>query len=103
MTSLLSQFASLAAQVETNTVKAEPASSDARQRSGKTRSAKAQERYAKVFTGGNTVAKASGLMNIEHVACLNQVYRYEKRGLMYREGRDTDTGGIIFFWKVGNT
>lgn len=60
---------------------------------------RAQADYEKQFGGGNTVAKASAAMGVSHVGCLNQVYRYEKKGLMHRKlQRDPATGGIIFYW-----
>lgn len=60
---------------------------------------RAQADYAKHFATGNTVAKAAGAMGISHVGCLNQVYRYERRNLMYRKSeRDTENGGLIFVW-----
>lgn len=68
----------------------------------KTRTEKTQTRYAEAFANGNTVAKACVLLKIRHVACLNQVYRYERKGFMSRGARCPDTGGIYFYWQNGN-
>ena len=107
MTSLLSQFAGVASQLnETNAIKkpnrvTEKAEGH-RKRGGETRSSKVQEKYAEVFKDGNTIAKASSILGVSHVGCLNQVYRYEAKGLMHRGARDPDTGGIYFFWTMRN-
>jgi len=90
MTSLLSQF-NTASSAVTQTP---------REKSGETRSKKSQLLYAKHFgADGNTVAKVSAALEISHVGCLNQVFRYEKRGLMRRKTeRDPATGALIFYW-----
>lgn len=73
---------------------------DHRVRGGATRGERAQNRYKEIFSGeGNTVAKASAIMGLSHVGCLNQCYRYERRGLLHRKNeRDKDTGALIFVW-----
>lgn len=76
-----------------------PASADHRARGGATRSEKTQAEYAKHFRDGNTVAKGAAAMGLSHVGCLNQIYRYERRGLMHRLAeRDSENGGLIFVW-----
>ena len=76
-----------------------PASSDHRVRGRATRSEKTQAEYERVFGSGNTVSKASTAMGLSHVGCLNQVYRYERKGLIHRKDeRDTKNGGLIFAW-----
>ena len=93
MKSLLSQFA------QSGSKPAETPEGSPAQKSGLTRSEAAQARYEKEFGAGNTVAKASAGMGLTHVGCLNQVYRYEKKGLIARLAeRDQTTGGLIFKW-----
>lgn len=97
MTSLLSQFSSMATRVDSGE---NDTSADVN--ISKTRTEKTQARYAEAFANGNTVAKACVLLKIGHVACLNQVYRYERKGLMSRGTRSLETGGIYFYWQNGN-
>lgn len=112
MTSLLSQFYGIASAVVKNDEQKKiaegkkpgkqsytDASHEARRKGGETRSAKVQAKYAAVFDTPNTVAKASARLGIGHVACLNQCYRYEDRGLLKREeDRDPETGALLFTW-----
>ena len=94
MKSLLSQFA----QSGTAQAVEQPITTPA-QKSGLTRSEKVQAQYRREFGTGNTVAKVSAALGLTHVGCLNQVYRYEKKGLLVRlEERDQTTGGLIFKW-----
>lgn len=112
MTSLLSQFSGIALAVAKNDEQKKiaeskkpgkqsytDASNEARRKGGETRSARVQAKYAAVFATPNTVAKASAKLAISHVACLNQCYRYEARGLLKREeDRDPETGALLFTW-----
>lgn len=68
---------------------------------GMTRSARVQKRYAVAFAVPTTVGNAAAKMDISHVGCLNQLYRYEKRGLVMRmpEHVEVGAGGRAILWK----
>lgn len=66
---------------------------------GQKKSTDAQARYAEVFASPTPVSVAAAKMGISHVACLNQVYRYERKGWMGRAGVQADHGrAILFVW-----
>lgn len=112
MISLLSQFSGMASAVKVADEQKRIADAkkgskqgradrvlESRRKSGETRSRAVQLRYAEVFKTPITVGRASAILDIGHVACLNQCYRYEKRGLMKREDyRDPETGTLLFTW-----
>ena len=65
---------------------------------GPTRAERCADAYAELFATPTTVGEASGKRNISYVGCLNQVYRYEKRGLLQRVGTQ-DTFGRAILWQ----
>lgn len=63
------------------------------------RSAKTQARYAEVFAEPTTVAKASAKLDISHVGCNVQLYRYEERELVRRvENPDSNSRETLWKW-----
>ena len=67
-------------------------------RGSQARSAKTQAKYAKVFAEPITVAEASAILDISHVACNVQLYRYEKRELVRRVGKVDDSLQTLWKW-----
>lgn len=66
---------------------------------GQKKAVEAQARYAEVFAEPTPVSVAAAKMGISHVACLNQVYRYERKGWIDRTGVQPDHGrAILFRW-----
>lgn len=72
-------------------------------KSGQTRSEITQARYSVAFFEPATVADAAKRMNLSHVGCLNQVYRYERKNKIHRleETIDVGRGGRALQFKWG--
>lgn len=71
-----------------------------RVKASETRTAKVQAEYAKLFANPTTINAAVKTYGGTHVAMLNQVYRYEKKGLIERAGVDGSPGRpLLFVWK----
>ena len=66
---------------------------------GKTCTEKCMDDYAALFEAPHTVGNASAKRGISYVGCLNQVYRYEKKGLIKRVGTCVTNGrAILWQW-----
>lgn len=73
-----------------------------KKKGGETRSARVRAVYAEVFKAPKTVSTASAEMDISHVGCLNQLYRYEKRGFVKRLDESVSAGNgaraLLWVW-----
>lgn len=66
------------------------------------RSVAAQARYAAAFAEPTTAGKGADVLDLSYVGCLNQIYRYEARGLIKRVGANDDHGRAILWQWVGS-
>lgn len=68
---------------------------------GKSATERCKDAYAELFAVPTSIGVASAKRNISYVGCLNQVYRYEKRGLIKRVGTCNTYGRAILWQWIG--
>lgn len=66
------------------------------------RSVATQARYSSAFAVPTTAGLGADVLGLSYVGCLNQIYRYEARGLIKRVGANDDHGRAILWQWVGS-